>query len=106
MPGLEAAKAYVALVGAVATALLGIYGPETEVGHWLTVIVAVSTALATFAVPNRHPRAQHQSESVQPPRPEPRLPDPDRGHVDLATVLLLGVAVGLTALWLVVLGVV
>jgi hypothetical protein len=97
IPGLEAAKAYVALVGAVATALLGIYGPETEVGHWLTVIVAVSTALATFAIPNRDPRALHQNESVQPP---------ERGHVDLATALLLGVVVGLVALWFVVLGVI
>ena len=53
IPGLEAAKAYVALAGAIATALLGIYGPETPVGHWLTVIAAVCTAVATFAVPNR-----------------------------------------------------
>jgi hypothetical protein len=49
----EAAKAYIALVGSVATALLGIYGPETDAGHILTVIVAVATAVATFAVPNR-----------------------------------------------------
>ena len=55
MPGLNAAKAYVALVGAIAVALLGIYGPETTVGHWLTVIAAVCTAIATFAVPNKQP---------------------------------------------------
>lgn len=53
MPGLEAAKAYVALIGAICTALLGIYGPETTVGHWLMVILAVATAVVTFAVPNK-----------------------------------------------------
>lgn len=50
---LEAAKAYVALVGTVATALLAVYGPETQVGHWLTVIAIVATAVATFAIPNK-----------------------------------------------------
>lgn len=49
---LEAAKAYVALVGSLATALLAVYGPDTQIGHWLTVIVAVATAVATFVVPN------------------------------------------------------
>lgn len=49
---LEAAKAYVALVGTIATALLAVYSPETPVGHWLTVLAIVATAVATFAVPN------------------------------------------------------
>jgi hypothetical protein len=49
---LENAKAYVALLGAIATALLGVYGPDTSVGQVLTVIVAVATPLATWAVPN------------------------------------------------------
>lgn len=53
MPGLDAAKAYVALIGAIATALLGIYGPETTVGQVLIVIVAVATAVVTFVVPNK-----------------------------------------------------
>lgn len=66
-PGFEAAKAYVALVGAIATALLGIYGPDTQVGQILTVVVAIATAIATFAVPNRDPKALHQDQSVQPP---------------------------------------
>ena len=61
------AKSIAALVGAIATALLAIYGPETEVGHWLTVASVVATAVATWAVPNRDPHGQHQSESVQPP---------------------------------------
>ena len=49
---LESAKAYVALVVSIATALLGIYGPETTVGHVLTVIVAVGGAVAVWTVPN------------------------------------------------------
>lgn len=49
---LEAAKAYVALVGTIATALLAVYGPETTVGHWLTVLSIVATAVATFVIPN------------------------------------------------------
>lgn len=60
-------KAYAALIGAVCTALLGVYGPDTQTGHWLTVIVAVVTAVATWAVPNLDPTARHQDESVQPP---------------------------------------
>jgi len=63
-------KAYAALIGAVCTALLGVYGPDSETGHWLTVIVAVATAAATWAVPNLDPRAEHQDESVQPPEAE------------------------------------
>ena len=61
-------KSYAALVGAICTALLGIYGPETEVGHWLTVALAVVTAVSVWAVPNLDPAARHQRESVQPPR--------------------------------------
>ena len=49
---LVAAKAYVALIGAVATALLGVFAADTEVGKVLTVIAVVATAVSTFAVPN------------------------------------------------------
>jgi hypothetical protein len=49
---LEAAKAYVALVGAIATGLLGVYAADTVVGQVLTVIVIVATAIAVFQVPN------------------------------------------------------
>ena len=49
---LASLKAYTALLGAIATALLGAYGPETEVGHVLTIVLAVVTAIATWAVPN------------------------------------------------------
>jgi hypothetical protein len=60
-------KFYAALIGSVCTALLGIYGPDTQAGHWLTVVVAVVTAVATFAVPNLDPAGARQDESVQPP---------------------------------------
>lgn len=49
----EAAKAYVALAGAIATALLGVYAADTEVGKVLTVISVIATAVATWAVPNK-----------------------------------------------------
>lgn len=62
-------KAYAALLGSVCTALLGVYGPDTQTGHLLTVVLAVLTAVATFAVPNLDPAAAHQDESVQPPDP-------------------------------------
>lgn len=52
MPGFEAAKAYVALAGAVATALLGVFTADTTVGQVLTVVAVVATAVATFRVPN------------------------------------------------------
>lgn len=52
---LENAKAYVALIGSIATALLAVYGPETEVGRVLTVIAVVATAVGTWAVPNADP---------------------------------------------------
>lgn len=46
------AKSIAALVGAIVTALLGVYGPDTEVGAVLTVVAAVATAVATYTVPN------------------------------------------------------
>jgi uncharacterized membrane protein YidH (DUF202 family) len=61
-------KAYAALVGAVATALLGVYTSDTQVGKILTVAAVVGTAFATWRVPNLDPKAQHQQESVQPPQ--------------------------------------
>lgn len=49
------AKAYAALVGSIATALLTVYGPDTAVGHWLTVLAIVATAVGTWAIPNADP---------------------------------------------------
>lgn len=50
------AKSYASLIGAVCTALLGIYGPDSTLGQWLTVLAAVATAVATYAVPNKAKR--------------------------------------------------
>lgn len=49
---LEAAKAYVALVGTIATALLAVFTADTLVGQILTVVAVVATAIATYRVPN------------------------------------------------------
>jgi hypothetical protein len=49
---LAKAKAYVALIGSLATALLALYGPDTQVGHILTVVVALATAFSVHQVPN------------------------------------------------------
>lgn len=44
------AKAYAALLGAVLTAIIA---GDPNAPTWLTVAVAVCTAVATWAVPNR-----------------------------------------------------
>ena len=46
------AKAYVALVGAIATALLGVYTTETQIGQALTVVAVIATAFGTWATEN------------------------------------------------------
>lgn len=46
------AKAYASLVGAIATALLGVYAADTEVGKWLTIVSVIATAFVTWRVPN------------------------------------------------------
>lgn len=50
---MKAAKAVVAIIGAGATAALGIWGPDTTVGQVLTVLVALCTAGAVYLVPNK-----------------------------------------------------
>lgn len=50
---MENAKAYVALIGAIASALLGVYAVDTTVGQVLTVISIIATAIATYRVPNK-----------------------------------------------------
>lgn len=49
---MQYAKAYAALIGAIVTALLGLYGPDTKVGQILTVLAVVLTAVATYRIPN------------------------------------------------------
>lgn len=53
------AKAYVALVGSIASALLGVYAAESTVGQVLTVIAVVATAVTTWAVPNKGLGSDH-----------------------------------------------
>lgn len=45
---LTAAKAYIALIGAILAALAGVYGDQ----EWYSIAVAVVTAVVTYAVPN------------------------------------------------------
>lgn len=45
-------KAIVALIGAVASGLLGVYAADTAVGQVLTVCVVIATAVATWSFPN------------------------------------------------------
>lgn len=52
---LENAKAYVALVGSIATALLGVFAADSTVGQVLTVVAVVSTAFGTWYVSNAEP---------------------------------------------------
>lgn len=49
---LENAKAICALIGAICTALLGVYAADTPVGQVLTVVSVVATAVVTWTVPN------------------------------------------------------
>lgn len=55
---LENAKAYVALVGAIATGLLGVYAADTTVGQVLTVVSIIATAVSTWTVPNASAEAR------------------------------------------------
>lgn len=80
-------KAYAALVGSIATALLAVYTADTETGRVLTVVSVIATAVATWAVPNLDPQARHQDESVQPPHAG------EFGRTDVLYVLLVVVAV-------------
>lgn len=47
------AKAIVAVIGAGATALLGIATPHTAAWNVATVLAAMATAAAVYAVPNK-----------------------------------------------------
>jgi hypothetical protein len=49
------AKAYVALAGSIATALLGTFTADSQVGKVLTVVSVVATAVSTWAIPNTKP---------------------------------------------------
>jgi hypothetical protein len=48
----QTAKTWVATGGVAATALLGLLAGDSAAGRILTIVVAVGTAAATYAVPN------------------------------------------------------
>lgn len=50
---MQNAKAYVALVGSIATALLAVHAADTPVGQVLTVLSVVTTAFGTWAIENK-----------------------------------------------------
>ena len=50
---LASAKAYAALIGAVLTAVAGTLGADTTPGKVVAIVLAVCTALATYAIPNK-----------------------------------------------------
>jgi hypothetical protein len=52
---METAKAWVALVGVIVTALLGTVAPDDDLFKWLTALAAICTAIAVYQVPNRPP---------------------------------------------------
>jgi CBS-domain-containing membrane protein len=52
---MESAKAWVALIGAVVTGLLGTVAPDDDVYVWLTYAAAVCTAILTYTVRNAPP---------------------------------------------------
>lgn len=45
-------KAWIALIGSTASALVGIMTPDTVLFHLVTAVVVIATALLTFQVPN------------------------------------------------------
>lgn len=46
------AKLYAALIGSVATALLGVFAADSTAGQVLTVVAVVATAVGVWAAPN------------------------------------------------------
>ena len=54
---LTRAKAYAALIGSVLTALAATLPDDPTTQRWLGIAVAILTAVATFAVPNK-PQAE------------------------------------------------
>jgi len=74
------AKACAALVGALCTALLGVYTADSKVGQVLTVASVIATAVLTWSVPNA-------------PKPAD-----ERGNVDAALILIVLTFVGVVLL--------
>ena len=64
----QTAKTWVAAIGALVTALLGILAGDTMAGWILTIIAAVGTVVAVYAVPNA-PTEDDPATSVYDPPP-------------------------------------
>ncbi len=50
---MENAKAYVALIGSIATALLAVFTADSTVGQVLTVVAIIATTFGTWAIENK-----------------------------------------------------
>ena len=60
-------KAIVSILGALVVAVMQAFPESAAVQQWGSIVAALVTAVAVYAVPNRDPQAEHQAESVQPP---------------------------------------
>jgi len=79
------AKAAVGFATAAVVAYLGATDGGVTKDEWLKIILAgLAGSGLVYVVPNKDPRALHQDESVQPPQ---------RGAVDVVTVLVVVVLV-------------
>lgn len=59
-------KAIATLIGSIATALLGVYTADTEVGKVLTILAIIATAIATWVVPNATVLPIDDDEDAEP----------------------------------------
>jgi hypothetical protein len=64
-----AAKAYAALAGSIATALLGVFTGDTLLGQILTVVSVVATAFATYQIPNEPEPRRRRVDRQYPGEP-------------------------------------
>lgn len=80
---------YAALVGSIATALLGVFTGDTGIGRALTVVAVIATTVATYQLPNRPaPRRKAEGGFLTIPRQRD-----DSGRIDALYVLCLVVGV-------------
>ncbi|HKE67761.1 MAG TPA: hypothetical protein VKB55_00810 [Nocardioidaceae bacterium] len=66
----QTAKTWVAAIGVLATALLGIFAGDTTAGWILTIVVAVGTVVAVYVVPNAPTEDDAPMSVFDPPPPE------------------------------------
>jgi peptidoglycan/LPS O-acetylase OafA/YrhL len=60
-------KAIVSILGALVVAVMQAFPDSTAVQQWGSIVAALVTAIAVYAVPNADPAGTHQAESTQPP---------------------------------------